>query len=400
MRKVLREIVPPGPDSHLDLKGANLVPITQEVILTPNLSVGENTEAIDAGHSSTLPQFLPQGEISPDTTALDESKIENLAGGEPANDELGSNEKQTEQPPENVGSEDNQAQEEQDTQVIKEMPFPQTSPVADKKDKTPERLPAIPKVRKTNFEGFKNFYSEDDGRHAIDVLVAGNNLKNEILHELVRRERRDLRSRGGREWHEQMNQNGGPIKPEEDSWIQWVRIQSRPILAHLAKIVGEVWSLDTPRIFSRPFSVFIYFQPMMKEVLEHLEKDWAAAALGDANTEDTDEGVTEGKIGNVVEEEEEEEEEETQKASESDSTNSILYSVEALKDMRCYVKFVDDEIMRLFDLYRDGTRRKIRFDDLWLLFRMGELVYASPEVGFPATNDSERTSILVSCSYS
>jgi hypothetical protein len=396
MRKVLREILPLVPDLDLDLKGGNLVPITQEVTLTPNLtSEGHGTKSIDALHSSTPSQLSPENEISPDTTALNGSKLESPICGEPANDELGSKEKQTGQSPENVCSKDSQAQDKQDNQAIKELASSQTSPVADEKEKTPKTLPAIPKVRKVNIEGFKNFYSEDDGRHAIDVLVAGNNLKNEILHELVRRERRDLRSRSAREWHEQMTQNGGAIKPDEDGWIQLVRIQSRPVLAHLAKVVEEVWSLETPRTFCRPFSVFIYFQPMMREALDHLEKGWAAAEIGDTSTEDTKEGVTESKIAEVAAGEEQES---TQKPSEADSTNGILYSAEALRDMRCYVTFVDDEIMPLYDQYSDRTRRKIRFDDLWLLFRMGELVYVSPETGFSTTNDSERMWIPVSCS--
>jgi hypothetical protein len=45
--------------------------------------------------------------------------------------------------------------------------------------------------------------------------------------------------------------------------------------------------------------------------------------------------------------------------------------------MRCYINFVDEEIMPLYTMFDGTSRTKIRFEDLWLLFRAGELIYAS-----------------------
>jgi hypothetical protein len=66
----------------------------------------------------------------------------------------------------------------------------ETTQVADdasNSDTVPERKPAIPEYRKSNFEGFKNRFSEDMSVYAIDVLVADGDLENDIHRELLTR---------------------------------------------------------------------------------------------------------------------------------------------------------------------------------------------------------------------
>ena len=250
--------------------------------------------------------------------------------------------------------------------------------------KTVEAKPLIPEVRRVDFEHFKNRYSEDEGRYVLEALEAGANLENEIrrLHVL-------------RNWHSKRTtvekhkalipavaapSVGGKV---EQTWIQRVRIQSPGVILHLANIAGETWSTSNPRTFFRPFRVLIYFQPRMKEILTKLEARWklkeeiepTKVKRKDANDSDPKIGIEAFAAKGSPEPNE--------IGAEDDDFNNeavqnpTMYDIETLKAMRCYVNFVDTEIMHLYTMFKDPTRTKVRFEDLWLLFRVGELVYAS-----------------------
>lgn len=71
-----------------------------------------------------------------------------------------------------------------------------------------------------------------------------------------------------------------------------------------------------------------------------------------------------------------------------ESINPIGDSVEALKDMRCYIEFVNKELLPFQKKFDGTTPRRVRFDDLWLLFKVGDLVWASNAVALAATGSS------------
>lgn len=60
--------------------------------------------------------------------------------------------------------------------------------------------------------------------------------------------------------------------------------------------------------------------------------------------------------------------------------SEVMDSTEALRDMRCYVAFVDREIMPRYNLLEGNEPQRVSLDDLWSLFHVGELVYA-PTMG-------------------
>lgn len=264
-----------------------------------------------------------------------------------------------------------------------------------------EAKPLIPEVRRVDFEHFKNRYLEDEGRYVLEALEAGANLVHEIrrLHTL-------------RNWHSKRTNVekrkaviaavaapsvGGKV---EQTWIQRVRIQSPGVILHLANIVGETWPTSNPRTFFRPFRVLIYFQPRMKEILTKLEARWklkeeiepTQVKRKDANDSDPKIGIEASAAEGSPEANEigAEDDDFNNKAAQ----NPTMYDIETLKAMRCYVNFVDTEIMHLYTMFKDPTRTKVRFEDLWLLFRVGELVYASltsdvrPRCGHDGNSDS------------
>ncbi|KAI1505238.1 hypothetical protein F5X99DRAFT_368785 [Biscogniauxia marginata] len=290
--------------------------------------------------------------------------------------------------------------------------------MADRRRNEAKWRPKIPEVRKLNFENYKNrFHDVEERDYAIEVLMGGSGLQAQIRREQIARRKeelarirqsyvlgyggvsryqarvpqpkRDAEERSRREKRAEATQSN-------DAEIQRIRIQSQPVLGHLTALLNDTEQRSTPRTFMRPFKALVYFQPKMKEILTTLEEKW-----GDVEDLDEPESV---KISETPEEIEVIEEIPTkEKDSESpsdsdgdregdggdnDDTESlisvdsnaedldgIMDSTEALRDMRCYVDFVDREVMPLYQRYDGTDATKVKFDDLWALFRVGDLIY-------------------------
>ena len=216
-----------------------------------------------------------------------------------------------------------------------------------------------PKVRYCNYKQFVNrFPGEEDVACAIEVLEGGPHLKKEIFDEWEARCAKDVEGYDDR----------GPDRPNarrtesnsDDVWIHRVRIQSPKLLKLLGNVTNHGWGTK-PHTLLRPFRYMIHFQDKIKDRLAQLEKE------ASENTE-----------------------------SESDEVSSGV-----LEELRCYVNFVQNEIVP--DYYRFAecdvdNPAKIRFHDLWYLFRPGELIYVPRETlvrKFP-THDAQGVESITS----
>ncbi|KAI1774299.1 hypothetical protein F4818DRAFT_419531 [Hypoxylon cercidicola] len=271
--------------------------------------------------------------------------------------------------------------------------------LADRRRTEAKWRPKVPEVRKLNFENFKNrFHGLDEPDYAIDVLMGGPNLQGQIRREQASRRKEELaRIRqkylgiGGAHAHvvqerSRKDKRAEAAQPNETE-IERVRIQSQPILGHLTSLLKDTEQRSTPRTFVRPFKALVYFQPKMKEILATLEEKWA-------DFEEIDEVESEKVIDSpekveLVESVDSKDIDATSQADNENNDNESLLSVdsnaedldtimdspEALRDMRCYVNFIENEIMPLHNQF-DGTgAEKVKFDDLWSLFRVGDLIY-------------------------
>ncbi|KAI0967077.1 hypothetical protein F4678DRAFT_258632 [Xylaria arbuscula] len=270
--------------------------------------------------------------------------------------------------------------------------------------------PKIPKVRKCNFESYKNrFHGLDEKDYAIDVLMRGPTLEGQIRREQAKRRREELAklrqsymvTPGGLKEeprHEAKDAEERARKdkkteaalqqPSDNTEIDRVRIQSQPVLGHLTSLLKETEQRSTPRTFLRPYKAFVYFQPKMKEILATLEEKWGdvedleEGTSGDATPEEV-EFVEAADVKDSTDGESPEEAgidlfDDAASIASIDSNaedlDTIMDSVEALRDMRCYVDFVDNEIMPLYNQYNGTTAERVKFDDLWSLFRVGDLI--------------------------
>ncbi|KAI0204980.1 hypothetical protein F4808DRAFT_317059 [Astrocystis sublimbata] len=284
--------------------------------------------------------------------------------------------------------------------------------------------PKIPEVRKCNFENFKNrFHDLDEKDYAIDVLMGGSTLQSQIRREQTTRRREKIAetrqnyliSMGFVEQPHQQSRRAGAaeekarkdkraeVSQTNDTQICRIRIQSQPVLGHLTLMLNDQEQRSAPRTFVRPFKPLIYFQPRMKEILATLEEKWADVEdLEESSPEKpdnvaSDEGefveATDGQES-VAEDDSQDENEDDEDDEDDDDDDDdddyaesvasidsntedqdgMMDSVEALRDMRCYVKFIDEEIMPLYNQFNGTTAERVKFDDLWSLFRVGDLI--------------------------
>ncbi|KAJ4221007.1 hypothetical protein NW759_007077 [Fusarium solani] len=291
--------------------------------------------------------------------------------------------------------------------------------LADRRRVASKWRPKIPQVRKVNFENFKNrFQDVDEPDYAIDVLMGGPTTQAQIRREHGQRRREEI-ARLRQSYLSLKNNGSGSSQNKIDAYekarrerkgdalqsseneIQRIRIQSQPVLGHLTALMNDTDQRSTPRTFMRPFKALVHFQPKMKEILATLEEKWAdfeeldsdqseAVELSAGEEVDIEPEVLEAEdMGSVKGEGEEEDDGADTESLESVDSNAdedfegLMDSPEALRDMRCYVEFIDNEILPLHSRF-DGTgAEKVKFDDLWSLFRVGDLIYmpASGETG-------------------
>lgn len=231
------------------------------------------------------------------------------------------------------------------------------------------------KVRDCNWAQFMNQYPKDGKKRAIDVLVSGEELADEIKTENIRR------SRGERNSLPSFEENSSTRTQQR--WITRVRIQSTAINL-LLRMVAEVddirWDNDT-KTFKRPFRLFIRMQDRMKEELSKLKRylhdqgqldEENIASATDAVAEDPrDNGHGSRSVSSV-------------------GSRALTPSLEdidipflsklpgAVDQIQCYIEFVESRILPDFERFANidaKTSHQVRYEDLWYIFRTGELIY-------------------------
>lgn len=292
--------------------------------------------------------------------------------------------------------------------------------LADRRRTAAKWRPKIPEVRKVNFENFKNRFQDiDEPDYAIDVLMAGPGIKAQIRREHGYRRREEIARIRQSYLNLRDNTSDRRRKPDpaertrrdkrndvlhsSETDIQRIRVQSQPVLGHLTSLLNDTEQRSTPRTFMSPFKPLIYFQPKMREILATLEEKWGDFEDVEDDQESETVEVTGAEVEGILSEENltleslsvedktdgnEKKEDDTESLLSVDSNvdedfDGLMDSPEALRDMRCYVNFIDNEVLPLYNRFSGSTAEKVKFDDLWSLFRVGDLIYmpAAGETG-------------------
>ena len=281
----------------------------------------------------------------------------------------------------------------------------------------PQRLHAIADIRYVNWADFKNRFSVDEGRYAVEVLMVGSNLKEEIRQERMMRKSK---------WkiHDTLKTKDAPAGKAQASsqaneqWAHRIRINSLPILSLLAKARGESWA-DEIHTFFRPFFLLKSSHTNLKEKLQELESKWGQTEVEKPSDEvdnkdvrlpdetcldptakgrSPSEGksdVNESKPADVAPSSTRDPESSAQgqpiAPNDTNDEKSLTDSIEALRDLRCYVQFMDDIIIPQEKQFEGTSCRKVRYDDLAYLFTLGgDDVYAPLAGEISASGSSKR----------
>ncbi|KUJ13891.1 uncharacterized protein LY89DRAFT_721075 [Mollisia scopiformis] len=293
----------------------------------------------------------------------------------------------------------------------------------------------IAEVKECDWEQFKNRFGPQDVYYAVEYFISGEKWRDEVAHEERRRDLAAQRARYkvfdekidsgpsrrkmrlDKDWGEMM-QNNDAKKDTEKRWIQRIRVNSVPVLKRLGRVAGETWT-GSPRTFFRPFRKLIHYHDKMKEELQTLESILAAkskpldllakeqetpdranngaandVSIAVENTTNSDDPTTPENTAAAspgVEKAVEPQKDDINRTntqlsevvddpphSETQRLEQEMNSKEALQDLKCFVRFVDEKIMPLyhqFDNPENVNSHKIRFDDLWYLFRVGDPIY-------------------------
>ena len=281
-----------------------------------------------------------------------------------------------------------------------------------------KRVPAIPELRYVEWHEFKNKTVKDKNVPAIEVLVGHAKFYYQRREEETQRKKRQTRKNDepatSAETH---SLEHGKEMPER------IRINSLPVLSILAEVSSkDPWK--EPVVLLRPYKALVRYESELRSCLHDLETRWASAEIGnysDSLKESTKTSEESGApksinaatasdngaqalnqpedspasalvIGGLATTDSADQRDQLDKgASEKDAlqineepqqlstqkaVEDLTDSVEALKDLRCLILFIDQEIRPLLNQVEDGSISKFYFRDIWFLFNPGDEVMA------------------------
>ncbi|KAF3762779.1 hypothetical protein M406DRAFT_45563, partial [Cryphonectria parasitica EP155] len=166
-----------------------------------------------------------------------------------------------------------------------------------------------------------------------------------------------------------------------EPWIQRVRIRSVAINLLLRMVADKTYSDWDNRVktFKRPFRCFVRFQSRMQEGLQALKEYLKCHAIeNEGNGASTKTSPSEGLQATGSDSPQDGAEFVKDLDTESISIAHIAKLPGAVDQIECYIKFVEGRILPFhngFDQARVAPSTQVRYEDLWHVFRVGDLLY-------------------------
>ncbi|KAJ2987411.1 hypothetical protein NUW58_g4520 [Xylaria curta] len=218
-------------------------------------------------------------------------------------------------------------------------------------------LQTKPLVRDCNWEQFKNRYPDETETFAIEVLLAQDDLVEQIEADQLKRLKPEQR-KAFEPTRRKSRQPRGRRRVESTP-IERVRINSAIILGYLSKVTGEGPWGEKPHTFLAPFNILIHFRERMEEELRGLEDVYGDGGTGGRSTNGTETTADDFEfLGNQ-------------------EVQGMMRSRRAYADMKCYVEFVKNRLIprrHMFSKADNSRPSKVSYRDLASLFRPGDLV--------------------------
>ena len=248
-----------------------------------------------------------------------------------------------------------------------------------------KRVPAIPKLRHVDWASFKNQIKDNEEIYAIEALVG------EVKYYYQRNKQQSQDASLANDKAIAMTETGqAPQINRFSSYsrarIDRIRINSVPVLMILAEILDLDLS-EEPTVHLYPFKALARHNEQIRAYLHTLESTWASQE--DIETADQKDHLS--VVGNQGPEYDVNHNDQSQADSfdpgiQLDEARSddgdkrpesakLLNSAEAMRDLRCLVQFMDEEIGDPDRYRKPDPPTRILFRDLWYLFQPGDEVY-------------------------
>lgn len=147
-----------------------------------------------------------------------------------------------------------------------------------------------------------------------------------------------------------------------------IRINSKPILSFLGELDSSV-TANRSIVLLRPYKMLIHNKESIKEHLNNLRRMYPKSLRAGAKTvEPVGQIEKHGDYKPPITTQDRD----IRKGVASGS--GITDTVAALEDFECLQEFIDKHVLPVEKVYRSNTCQKIRFQDLWHLYRPGDLV--------------------------
>lgn len=225
----------------------------------------------------------------------------------------------------------------------------------------------IPEVRYCNFKQFKSRPSGHTHKlHCIDALLAGDELDKDM--ESFRDNLINVRNGAVTIWQpDQAEVSASDVSPHK--WVRRIRINSSIVLEVLQHISHDIDELPhSPMVFDRPFQILVLCHENMKEQVANMR------TLASDNVEreplPTDFTLLPTAVGGI----------------QNDDWNFHLRELckddNSFEELECFVKFMEDQIIpdsRRYDDPSSPQAEKVRFEDIWYLFKRGDIVHVTSD---------------------
>lgn len=228
-------------------------------------------------------------------------------------------------------------------------------------------------VKWSDYEAFKNRFSPEEGHDIIEVLEGHpDQLKTEIHHERSKRR------------HKKHSTPRSKRQSEHDAkFIHRIRIQSPAIIFLLSRLTGQEDLQDERLIFLRPFQILYYSFPFVKQVLKILQRRFNGGQSEDGELTTYSGPLQWSEAISSVETDDP-----LQKLSMPSDMDleDIIYALldfkaegedglKIVETIKLYIDFVENHIVPMWNVARGSSKHKVRFSDLPMYFRPGDILY-------------------------
>ena len=253
-------------------------------------------------------------------------------------------------------------QPEEESQIISEVA---REPIQALETSEDPMLSTKPMTRDCNWEQFKNRFLDETETFAIEVLLAQDDLVEQIEADQLRRLKPE--DRKAFESNRRRSRQPRGRKRVENTPIARVRVNSAIILGYLSKVTGEGPWVEKSHTFLAPFNLFLHFHDEMEKELRTLEESYGIGGAHSSSANSSNDSSEFDFLGNP-------------------ELQSLMRSRRAYAEMKCYVDFVKTRLIPRRSMFANADHArpsKVSYRDLASLFHPGDLVIE------PGTSQSE-----------